>query len=188
MNWYLILYIFLAIVIGTYPTMVLYQSGRGIAAIVYIVSVLLVLTFYGLRWIRYGPKHGGKGGAWPPVINTCPDYLTFFNRPDDSAPNGMTPTCIDFLGVSRNTGISKWRHDMPLDNPSSDDKYYFDLKTTSADLTLRNQELCARAVEKGLSWEGITNGESCYIPSLPVNQDGSSAETKQCTPGPTAGA
>ena len=188
MNWYLILYIFLAIVIGTYPTMVLYQSGRGIAAIVYIVSVLLVLTFYGLRWIRYGPKNGGKGGAWPPVINTCPDYLTFFNRPSDSGPNGVTPTCIDFLGVSRNSGLSKWLPDRPLDNPFDDNKYYFDLKTTATDLTLRNQELCARAVQMGLSWEGITNGESCYIPSLPVNQDGSAAETKQCTPGPVGGA
>ena len=182
MNWYLILYIFLAIVIGTYPTMVLYRSGRGVAAIVYVVCILLVLTFYGLRWLRYGPKYGNKGASWPPVINTCPDYLTFFNRPSDSAPNGVTPTCIDFIGVSRNTGLTRWHSEMSIDNPPTDDKYYFDLKTASANLTLRNQELCNRAMQMGLSWEGITNGESCYRPSLPVNPDGSLAKEEQCSP------
>jgi hypothetical protein len=58
--------------------------------------------------------------------------------------------------------MTKWRPEFQMNNPPPEDKYYFSLITSSQDATAKNQELCTRAIEKGLSWEGITNGESCY--------------------------
>ena len=177
MNWYLILYIFAAIVIGTYPTMIFFQGGRTIAAIVYIVLALIVLIMFGLRWFAYGGGNDSPG-QWPPIINACPDYLTYFKRPSTSDPSGTTPTCIDMVGVSRNATLAKWRHEFSMDNPPEDDKYYFSLVTTSEN---RNSELCARAIAAGLTWEGITNGESCYTPTATLNADGSPASNAQCS-------
>lgn len=177
MKWALILYIFAAIVIGTYPTMLFFQSGRTIAAIVYVVLTLILCILFGLRWFTYGGGNASTG-QWPPIINACPDYLTYFKRPSISAPSGTTPTCIDMVGVSRNATLAKWRKEFSMENPPEDDKYYFSLVTTSED---RNTELCVRSIAAGLTWEGITNGESCYKPAATVNTDGTPASKAQCS-------
>ena len=187
MSWYLILYIFSAIVIGTWPTVTLFQGGRSIAAIIYVVLILLVLIFFGLRWFWYG---GGDDSSvqWPPVINACPDYLTFFNRPSSTAASGTTPSCIDLVGVSRNGALAKWRPEFSTENPPTDDKYFFSLATTSTNATARNQELCSNAIAAGLSWEGVTNGESCYASTgSPINGGGAvcgGAQQSLLKPGP----
>ena len=160
MSWFLILYIFAAVIIGTYPTMTLQSSGRTVSAIAYFILILIVLIFFGLRWFQY--TRTDVGGAWPPIVNTCPDYLTYFKRPSTADPSGFTPSCIDLIGISRNANMTKWRPEFQMNNPPPEDKYYFSLVTSSQDTTAKNQELCTRAIEKGLSWEGITNGESCY--------------------------
>jgi len=184
MNWYLILYIFSAIVIGTWPTVTLLRGGRSIAAIVYVVLILLVMMFFGLRWFWYG---GGDEDEvqWPPVINACPDYLTFFNRPSSSSASGTTPSCIDLVGVSRNGALSKWRPEFSTDNPPTDDKYFFSLATTSTSAAARNQELCSNAIAAGLSWEGVTNGESCYASTGSPLAIGDSSRIKPGPPTPT---
>ena len=175
MSWYLILYIFAAIVIGTYPTMTLAKGGRTASAITYFLLIVAVLIFFGIRWFTYGGADD-SAGAWPPIINACPDYLTYFKNPSSGEPS-----CIDMLGVSRNGGISKWEPSFSTDNPPSDYKYYFPLNTYATDPAGSQAQLCARAIDKGLTWEGITHGESCYSPSLATSAPGVVAGTK-CTP------
>lgn len=179
MNWYLILYIFAAIVIGTYPTMTFFQTGRTVSAVVYLIAAITVLIMFGLRWFEYGTG-GESGTAWPPIINTCPDYLTYFKRPSSSDASGYTPSCIDLVGVSRNSVMAKWRPEFSTENPPEDDKYYFSLVTSAQDKKKRNEELCNRALEKGLSWEGITNGESCVSQTFPGGST-SGDNSKQCS-------
>ena len=181
MTWALILYIFMAIVIGTWPTITLMSGGRSVAAIVYVVLIILVLIFFGLRWFMYGGADSSSD-AWPPIINACPDYLTFFNRPSSSDPSGYTPTCIDLVGVSRNGALAKWRPEFSTDNPPTDDKYYFSVVTTGTNTTTKNQQLCSNAIAAGLSWEGITNGESCFAPDLDVTS-GSAPPSSLLQPG-----
>jgi len=179
MSWYLILYIFAAVVIGTYPTVTLFQSGRTIAAITYVILAILVLIFFGLRW--FANNNTSSTGSWPPIINMCPDYLTFFKRPSMSAGSGFTSSCIDLVGVSRNGGLAQWQKSFSSENPPTDDKYYFSLVTNSTTPAARNQELCARAIDKGLTWEGITNGESCYAAAVPGTKAADEAD-KTCKP------
>ena len=67
-----------------------------------------------------------------------------------------------------------------MTNPPTDDKYYFSLVTTTAN---KNTELCNRALNAKLTWEGITNGESCIsITGAPTSTGGSSNAT--CVPIP----
>jgi hypothetical protein len=161
MNIYLILYglIALAALMGGVST--LYGMGMSIAAGLYAVGAGFLLVTYGLRWFA-GEKSilSGAKVQWPPVINTCPDFLTYYKRKKSDGTS--EECCIDTIGVSRNSAMFQRF-------PSSgvapeDDKYFFSLKTTKADVAGRNQELCQRAILYGLTWEGITNGESCIFP------------------------
>jgi len=141
--------------------MTLFRSNRTISAFLYLILAVLVLVFFGLRWFQYGT--GGKdiSGQWPPIVNTCPDYLTYYER--TGAGNTKVKSCIDLIGVSRNSALKKMPPTFPGIVPTEDaaHKYFFDLTGTQ-------QELCQRCITNGLTWEGVSNGESCYSPTNPV--------------------
>lgn len=161
MNLYLIIYclIALAALLGGVST--LYGKGMTIAAGLYGVGAALLLVAYGMRW--FAGENSILSGAkvpWPPVINTCPDFLTYYKRKRSDGTN--EDSCIDTIGVSRNPAMLQ---QYPSSGPAPDeDKYFFSLKTNKSDAAGRNQELCQRAILYGLTWEGITNGESCILP------------------------
>jgi hypothetical protein len=93
-------------------------------------------------------------------------------------PDGSTQqTCIDTIGVSRNGALKIFPKDgaAPLTND-----FYFSLSTTSSDPVKKNQELCQKAITAGLTWEGITNGESCITPSGPVAPSGGGGSGSNC--------
>jgi hypothetical protein len=160
MNLYLILYglIALAALIG--GTVKFYQMGLTLGAGLYAVGAGFLLVTYGLRWFA-GEKSILSDAVvqWPPAMNTCPDFLTYYKR--KKADGTSEETCIDTIGVSRNSAMLQR---FPMNGPApDDDKYFFPLKTAASDAA-KNQELCQRAILYGLTWEGITNGESCILP------------------------
>jgi hypothetical protein len=56
---------------------------------------------------------------WPPIINTCPDYLVYFK-------NGAQDTCIDLLGINQTGGMLRpWNEDDNPNNPPGDSSKYF---------------------------------------------------------------
>ena len=151
-NIYLGIYIIVAIFAtlgGSYKL-----HTQPIAAVIFFIGVLIVFIIFGLKWF------GDKGAlsktpvSWPPVMNTCPDYLVYYGR---KTPDGVQDTCIDTIGVSKNRSLEVF----PKGSPPSDDKYYFPLATKNSDPAARQAELCSRTITYGLTWEGITNGESC---------------------------
>jgi len=159
MNYYFIAYIFLCIVIGLTVAMKLFQSSRSIAGIISLILFIFIFVFYGRRWFKNNTVIGQYTGTWPPIINTCPDYLVYFKR------NGKD-TCVDLLGVNRSGGLLRpWARDDNPENPPADDakyfRYIFRPKMHPKDMRI----LCNAAMQSGLTWEGITNGEHCtYIP------------------------
>jgi hypothetical protein len=155
MNWYLVSYILACIMIGFTGTYLLVSTGRSIGALTFFVGAITVFVIFGLRWFKYGANPFAPN-SWPPVINTCPDYLVFYNR---TGATGSEPTCIDVMGVSTEPSrLSKW----PADGPApTDERFFFSLNFNQTGVNLM-AEKCARAIEKGLTWEGISNGESCY--------------------------
>jgi hypothetical protein len=153
MDFGFIAYIFICVVIGLYAFSTLSGSNRMWAAILSLVLFILIFVFYGQRWFR-GEKSAFKyGGAWPPIINMCPDYLVYFK-------NGSTDTCVDLTGVAREGGLKPWTQEDINNPPASTDKYFnYVYKPGMTGDKLK--ELCDATMRMGLTWEGITNGESC---------------------------
>jgi len=156
----LCIYVIICIILLTWGTMKVKEAFELLGALIYFGGVLYICIIYGIRW--FGTPTPTTVN-WPPIINTCPDYLTYYDR-----KNGTTtqPTCIDTLGISK-------MKQFPADgSPPSDPDYYFSLVTTTND---KNNELCKRAMPLGLTWEGITNGESCFSQSGTVVIGGGSS-------------
>lgn len=156
-NIYLILYIIVAIFITARFTYKLYGDGESVGAFFFFIGATAIFVVYGLRW--FGGESSLLSNApvsWPPVMNTCPDYLTYYSLTSGGKKYDM---CIDLIGVSRNGGLKKFT--ASGDPPGPDADCYFSLKTDSSEPEKKRAELCQRAMTLGLTWEGITNGESC---------------------------
>ena len=156
-NIYLIVYIIIACFVTIRYTFSLYQSGEAVTAFFFFIGATTLFVLYGLRWFGKDQSMlSNSPVSWPPAMNTCPDYLTYYQLVENGAKYDM---CIDMVGVSRNGGITKFPNS--VSPPAHDNSCYFPLKTESDDPEKKRAELCQRAMAAGLTWEGITNGESC---------------------------
>jgi len=170
----MIAYIFICIILGLTVPMQLMQSGRQLAALFCLVLFILIFIFYGMRWFS-SSSLTNYTGSWPPIINTCPDYLLYYMR-------GKQATCIDMLGINRSGGLLKpWTKGSSPQNPPADDAKYFPYIYKAGMNPADVKKLCTLAQQAGLTWEGITNGESCtFNPPSTVLGPGSTAES--CPP------
>ncbi len=173
MDYYFIAYVFLSIVIGLTTVSKLFQSTRVWAAILCLVLFGLIFYFYGQRWFQGTGRVGIYTGSWPPLINMCPDYLVYFK-------NGNKDTCIDLIGVNRSGGLLKpWTQDDTPSNPPADASKYFNYIHRADDKEDDMKKLCTLAQQAGLTWEGITNGESCTFTSTSVLGPNAGSENVQ---------
>jgi hypothetical protein len=159
-----------AIVLGGIYKM--YGFGYTKGSILFGLGATYFAVLYGIRWFGSDQSvFATPSGSWPPVINTCPDYLTFYERVVGTT---KTRTCIDRVGVSKNGALSVF----PSSGPApADDKYYFTLDLAAGgDPNKVNAVMCQKAIAAGLTWEGITNGESCIQPDGSSVSPGSSGQ------------
>jgi hypothetical protein len=170
-----IAYIFLCAVLGLTTVVRLLQTGRLWSSVLCGILFILIFVFFGRRWFYNNRFAGTYSGVWPPLINTCPDYLVYFNR------SGVD-TCVDLIGVNRSGGsLRSWgRGDTP-ENPPVDAAKYFNYiyKPTMTQDELQN--LCDVAQKAGLTWEGITNGDSCTF-GTPSTVIGPNSGPSSCPP------
>ncbi len=180
MYWFLILYIFLTIIIGIGGTTMLFQSGRVLAALLFFVGSILLFVFYGLRWFE-GDKASGDTTPWPPVVNTCPDYLTFFKR--KTSTGKLQNTCIDTMGISKKPGVlAIWPAGTNPENAPLDEKYYFNIDFGISSIPDLNTARCEAAIQAGLTWEGITDGEVCTYKGAKNTATGGTGDVPKCVP------
>jgi hypothetical protein len=182
--WLMITYILVSIVGIFYGTNYV-NSINNVRAVVFGVFATLVLIYFGIRW--FGSKVP-KLTSWPPVINMCPDYLTYVTVPSTTI-NGKTITngCIDMLGVTTSSTANAIKKTQPstaanfksgTQAPSALDMFEF----TSADVKAAKkptdlQVICARCQEAGLTWEGVYDGDACIGISTSANNK---AADEQC--------
>jgi len=169
----LLMYIFVCVAILVGVPIQLYRGGRDLVAVLVFIGTLVISIFFGIRWFD---KLGGgdTGNKWPPVINTCPDYLTYFKRTNTSASGSTTTknTCIDLMGVSKKPAILKPWGANSISNPPLDDGFYFNIDfVTKQDIT-KLEQMCEAALNAGVSWEGVTDGISCTAISGTVRLPG----------------
>jgi hypothetical protein len=162
MDFTFILYILLSIVIGIYGTLRVFQSERTLSAFLYLVGIILILVYFGIRWFQGSTFALGDNTPkqWPPVINSCPDFLTRFDVP------GSTPrrtVCVDLIGVAGAGGIQKLTEPSQVFNENFVFRgQYRGSATTQAQLSA----LCRECRTKRVTWEGIFDGVSCSVPTL----------------------
>jgi hypothetical protein len=179
MKFSLIAYILICITLGLTIVSSLYKSGRSISAILGIVLILLVFVFYGIRWFG---SSSGSTVAWPPVINTCPDYLVYYKR---TVGTTQKDTCVDIIGMNRSGGsLMTWGTQYSATNPppsdSSGDKFFFDKVYKPGMNATDIAKLCTAAMEKNLTWEGITNGDSCMYNASTTMIAGTNTPVANC--------
>jgi hypothetical protein len=155
-NYNLVAYVLFASVMIISMLNLLYRSERVIAAVVMLILFVLIFTFFGLRWFRYGITSNSMNAnaTYPPVINTCPDYmsLTTVKR------NGLmtdTKACIDTVGLG--SGVTTWKENTS-DLSTPGEEYYF---TYIYEPNMSKDQIKAlkdQADAKKLTWEGITDG------------------------------
>lgn len=170
-NYYVLAYSLLAIIIVFATLNFLYRSERIFASIIVLILFILIFVFFGLRWFKTGVTVTGTyEGNWPPVVNSCPDYLTLYKKPDREY------TCIDIIGVSSNKKVNQWVNGLTPPTATSD-PHYFNFVHKPSDTLQRMNTLKEAADNSGLTWEGITDGNYTLwdLTSDPV-------ATPKCTP------
>jgi len=154
MNTWEIIFIIMSILIGAGGAIYFATNGQYIATVIYLIGAIIVLVVYGLLWFGPSGQYNQPPQHWPPVLNSCPDYLTYYKRDNNGT---VTDTCVDRIGVSKNNSINVYPPSGGVDN---NDAYFFPLKKGES-----RTELCGRVINAGLTWEGVTDGESCFNPS-----------------------
>ena len=167
----LVIYVIGAISVITGGTLTAYNGNKVLAAILFFMGATAIFVTFGLKWFSPGSLFAKTPVPWPPTINTCPDYLVYYGRDVNGVKQN---TCIDLVGVSKNGGLKVFPKEAVNDATKvpTDNLFFFSLQTDSSDTNAKNQELCTRAITAGLTWEGITNGESCIMPGGSVAPDG----------------
>lgn len=176
MNYYFIAYILLCVIVGLSVAVKLFQTNRMWAGLIFLLLSVFIFIFFGTRWFSNGNVIGTYTGSWPPIINTCPDYLVYFKK-------GTKDTCIDLLGVNRSGGaLVPWSADDSASNPPAATNKYFTGVYKAGMTTKELQTLCDSAGQLGLTWEGITNGESCTFnpPRQVLGPNASGTSTGEC--------
>lgn len=169
MDYPFILYILLSVVLGVYVTFRLVKTDRSLTAFLYLVGVILILVYFGLRWFSGSTFALGDmtPKQWPPVLNACPDFLTLYDRPvPGSNPPKTEKVCVDLIGVAGAGGIQQMTDPSQLSDP----KYVFNLSTNKAGAE-RTQALCNECAIKKVAWEGIFDGVACSSrlpPAVPI--------------------
>ena len=182
--WLMIAYILASIVGLVYGTTYV-NSINSVRAVIFALGTLLVLVYFGFKW--FGSRVPALKN-WPPVINMCPDYLTYVKVPSATI-NGKTVTsgCIDMLGVTTSTSATALQMSTAsaakafktgTQAPSSLNMCEFtsaDVKAATKPSELKN--ICARCQELGITWEGVYDGDTCVGVSASANKQ---AEVEKC--------
>lgn len=182
--WLMIGYILLSIVSLLYGTNYV-NSINQISAIVFGIGFFFVLVYFGIKW--FGSRIPALK-SWPPVINMCPDYLTYVTIPSTTI-NGKTVTsgCIDMLGVTTSSTANAIKVTQPSTaadyksgNQRPDAMSIFEY--TSVDVKASKkasdlQAICARCQDAGVTWEGVYDGDACIGVSAAANNQ---AAVEQC--------
>lgn len=131
------------------------SNSQYIGLLIYLPVSVLIFVVYGLRW--FGPEgiYKIQTAAWPPALNACPDYLTGYTIPAANPSATKTLGCVDTMGISRNGGITIFKKGDTI--TASPDPRFFPLNAGES-----RSALCSRVMTAGLTWEGVTDGETCF--------------------------
>lgn len=169
LNWGFILYTVVGMIGLVYGTKTVYEINQT-RGVVFGICAVFVVVYYGIRWFGTSKLNNPKN--WPPVINMCPDYLTYVER---------ISGCVDMSGITnKSAGLIKT---LPselgsLSRTNTQKVFEFtsqDVRDAKNVDTLT--EICNRCQTAGVTWEGIWDGDVCVGIS---KHETDSARKEQC--------
>lgn len=171
MDFAYIVYILVSLVITTGGTYTLIQQDRTLGGFLFFVGAILTFTFYGLRWFTSDAFNTSRfpSKTWPPVLNTCPDFLSVYER---TVNNTKEKVCVDLIGVSQG-GMNRLVDPANVTNDQYVFKLYNNLKGND-----RLTALCQECKDKKVTWEGIYDGVAC-VASMETTAGGSGSGSGQ---------
>ena len=162
----MVLYIIMCLLVGYFGGNYFFKKGDTVSLILFLIGALTIFIIYGKRWFDPNGLYNRGTMKWPPVINTCPDFLTAYTV---KTSGGDVPGCIDTIGVSRTgafqkapSGVPKQKVPRPYTTNNSGA-----LNATLIDFFPINvanespQALCDRLGNYGLTWDGVFDGDNC---------------------------
>jgi hypothetical protein len=175
--WLMIGYILLSIISLIYGTTYV-NSINQVRAVIFAIGFFLILLYFGIKW--FGSTIP-QLKSWPPVINMCPDYLTYITIPSTTV-NGVANVkagCIDMLGVTTSSSAdaiqktdSSTAADFKAGTTTNISKKMFEYTSASvkkATTPAELQAICARCQQLGITWEGVYDGDACIGISSTAN-------------------
>ena len=159
MTYVFLFYIFLSFVISVGGAAILFSNGRSLAALLYLIGIMIIEIYFGTRWFKPDGNTTATVVVWPPAINVCPDFLSLYTDPLTG-----TAYCVDTVGIT--TSLTKWTSGSSV---GTNNVFNLFLDTAGSD---RTSKLCAQATTMGLTWEGVFDGTTCLggqppVPKLP---------------------
>ena len=178
-NWYLIGYVVLSIIVTVVGFTRLNSMGAA-RAVIFAIGAVLVFVYFGLRWFSNPVK---QVKSWPPTINMCPDYLTFI--PSISGSTSVSGGgCVDLLGVTNaSSGIMKTKQSEMATLSGTNTQKVFNY--TSADVKQATdqasmQAICDQCSASGITWEGVYDGSVCIGMKKIYDAKQNAAAVEQC--------
>ena len=168
MDFWVILYSLICVVVGGGAVTFLYKRNQSVGAMIALVLLIAVFILFGLRWFPGGNLNGSqpKGGAWPPIVNMCPDFMVSWTNPADSkiycydaaniyglrAPSPTPSYQVGGLTINNVASQSA----LLLQNPrGTDTKLMNPLQNT---FEKSASTITADTTAKWLRWEGVWDG------------------------------
>ena len=147
-----VMFIVAAILVIGGGSMYFGSNQQYISVLIFLPLSILIFVVYGMRWFGPDGIYKNQIQQWPPAINSCPDYLTAYTI---KSPSGDVKGCVDRIGVSRNGGLVLLQKGVVVTSPN--DNRFFPLNAGET-----RAALCQRVMTGGLTWEGVTDGETCF--------------------------
>ncbi len=175
MDFTIIVYILLCVVIGGGIVSSFYNEGQKAAAFTALALLILVFVFFGLRWFKDGSFKGTKQGTvpWPPIVNMCPDFLSSWTDSNGNiycydASNVYelkTNNCCSLttgLTINGISGQSAFRIKVPTASTNADKYPLLNLFKTAP------QNVVGSGDGKYLKWEGVWDGRTATPQNAPL--------------------
>lgn len=174
MDYWFIAYIVICICLGGGLVAQLYNRQQTIGAMVLLVLVIAIFSFFGLRWFQDGELKGSKAPSqpWPPIVNLCPDFMV---ATKDSAGNRYCYDPMNTYSLSPDTLVTSFTPSGST-NPVAGIKVYDvttkanPLLTPTASAVKSISDIVSTASNKALRWEGVWDGRNFTASQIPSSK------------------
>jgi len=183
MDFWVILYSLICVVVGGGGVSFLYKRGQTIGAVILLALAVLIFIFFGLRWFPKGNLIGTQKGtiSWPPIVNMCPDFMISWTDPltkkiycyDSNNVYGLqtagsAPPLINSLQINTATNQSAYLIKDPGQNTGATDLTTGSARWPLAAALKTNSNSVLTTTAKYLRWEGVWDGSTLKAKNAPL--------------------